>query len=253
MSTRTTVAVFGGALALVFAGAVGVGHAVGPIGAPVTAHSEHGDHPSGYVLALEQRTLAVGTSTLRFQVVGPDGVVTSYRTRHDRELHLIVVRHDGTGFQHLHPVRDATGWWTVPLTLTAAGPYKVYADTVPTSGDPVVLAGEVTVPGSYRPDVALAVSRNATVDGYTVTLSGELSKATFSISKGGAELTPQPYLGARGHLVTLRTSDLAYLHTHPESGTTFGVDVSSSGSYRLYLDFKHGDAVHTAEFAVHVP
>jgi Cu+-exporting ATPase len=59
------------------------------------------------------------------------------------------------------------------------------------------------------------------VDGYTVTLSGspkanEASMLMLSVSRGGKPVTDlQPYLGAYGHLVALRTSDLAYLHLHP--------------------------------------
>jgi len=37
-------------------------------------------------------------------------------------MHLIVVRRDLTGYQHLHPTRDPQGTWSVPLALAAAGP-----------------------------------------------------------------------------------------------------------------------------------
>ena len=71
----------------------------------------------------------------------------------------------------------------------------------------------------------------------------------------------QPYLGAYGHLVALRAGDLAYLHVHPEGepadgrtaagpGIAFVAEVPSAGTYRLYLDFRHGGAVRTAEFTV---
>ena len=69
----------------------------------------------------------------------------------------------------------------------------------------------------------------------------------------------QPYLEAYGHLVALRDGDLAYLHVHPlgspGDGTTapgpaitFAAAVPSEGAYRLFLDFRHGDEVRTAEF-----
>jgi hypothetical protein len=56
--------------------------------------------------------------------------------------------------------------------------------------------------------------------------------------------------------VALRTGDLAYLHVHPADAAgagpqiRFGTEVPSAGSYRLYLDFRHGDVVRTAEFTV---
>jgi hypothetical protein len=71
----------------------------------------------------------------------------------------------------------------------------------------------------------------------------------------------QPYLAAYGHLVALREGDLAYLHVHPEEapgdGRTpagpeivFTAQVPSAGTYRLFLDFRHGGRVHTAAFTV---
>ena len=87
---------------------------------------------------------------------------------------------------------------------------------------------------------------------------------TLSVSRGGKPVGDlQPYLGAYGHLVALRASDLAYLHVHPmgEAGdatTVSGPDVAfhttfpSPGAYRLFLDFQHRDVVRTAAFTVTV-
>ncbi|CAM5668959.1 hypothetical protein STENM327S_09292 [Streptomyces tendae] len=71
----------------------------------------------------------------------------------------------------------------------------------------------------------------------------------------------QPYLGAYGHLVALRSGDLAYLHVHPngepgDGSTEPGPEISftatapSAGTYRLFLDFRHQGGVHTAAFTV---
>ncbi|GGJ27025.1 hypothetical protein GCM10010121_042800 [Streptomyces brasiliensis] len=71
----------------------------------------------------------------------------------------------------------------------------------------------------------------------------------------------EPYLQAYGHLVALRSGDLAYLHVHPNGepgdGTTHpGPDVSftatapSAGTYRLFLGFRHDGRVRTAAFTV---
>ena len=82
------------------------------------------------------------------------------------------------------------------------------------------------------------------------------------MSRGGVPVTDlQPYLGAYGHLVTLREGDLAYLHVHPGGepgdGTTrpgpdveFGAEVPSAGRYHLYLDFRHDGVVRTAPFTL---
>ena len=115
---------------------------------------------------------------------------------------------------------------------------------------------------------AAAPSRTATVDGYTVTLDDDLTTAggplTLRVSRDGTPVTDlDPYLGAYGHLVALRTGDLAYLHVHPggEPGdgvtapgpdVTFHAQAPSPGVYRLFLDFRHEGVVRTAEFTVPV-
>ena len=82
------------------------------------------------------------------------------------------------------------------------------------------------------------------------------------MSRDGRPVTDlQPYLAAYGHLVALRQGDLAYLHVHPDGepgdgrtepgpGIVFHTTAPSAGTYRLYLDFKHGDVVRTAAFTV---
>jgi hypothetical protein len=181
-------------------------------------------------------------------------------------MHLIVVRRDTTGFQHVHPEMAPDGTWSVPLTLPAGGSYRAFADFAPTGGEGTTLGVDVAVPGTFEP-VEHAPSRTAQVDGYTVELTGELvpgqaSPVTLTVSKDGRPVTDlQPYLAAYGHLVALREGDLAYLHVHPDGepgdGVTpagpqieFVAEVPSAGSYRLFLDFQHDGVVRTAEFTV---
>ncbi|ABW11116.1 secreted protein [Parafrankia sp. EAN1pec] len=89
----------------------------------------------GYTLAPDTLTWPAGRSQpYTFRVLGPDGrPLTAFTRVHDADLHLIVVRRDLTGYQHLHPTRDAAGTWSVPLRLSAPGVYRVFADFAPTS------------------------------------------------------------------------------------------------------------------------
>jgi hypothetical protein len=223
----------------------------------------------GYTLDLATSELPAGPQTpLAFQVLGPDGEpVTEYTRAHDKDLHLIAVRRDTTGFQHVHPELDGDGTWSVPLALSA-GEWRLFANFVPATRDGnLILGADLSVPGAYEPQARPEPAATAQVDGYTVTLGGELepgreSELTLSVSKGGETVTDlQPYLAAYGHLVALRDGDLAYLHVHPagepgdgvtEPGPdiTFSTAVPSAGTYRLFLDFQHGDVVRTAEFTV---
>jgi hypothetical protein len=212
--------------------------------------------------------LRTGHALFSFTVIGPDGkAVREYTPTHDKDLHLIVVRRDLTGFQHLHPVLGADGVWTVPLTLAEPGAYRAFADFAPKARgtDALTLGVDLFVAGAYQPRAVPAESRTAQVDGYTVTLDGTLkpgtsSPVTLAVSRNGRPVSDlQPYLAAYGHLVVLREGDLAYLHVHPDGepgdGKTkagpaikFFAEVPSAGTYRLFLDFRHQDVVRTAAF-----
>ncbi len=207
--------------------------------------------------------------SISFAIVGADGNrVTEYETSHEKQLHLIVVRSDGTEFRHAHPRLDADGVWALPWEWKSAGTHRIFADFVPAaSGEDVTLTRIADVAGEFDPVKPPSVSRSSRVAGFDVTLSGSLSASeastlTATVSRDGAPVTTlQPYLGAYGHLVALREGDLAYLHVHPEgdepsADSVSGPDVEfmteapTPGRYLLYLDFKVDGQVHTAEFVL---
>jgi hypothetical protein len=216
----------------------------------------------GYSLLAEQTTFEPGQPfPFRFQVLGPDGKpVTAYRQLHERELHLIVVRRDLATFSHLHPARAPDGTWQVELTLPSPGPYRAFADVAPNEGPDLTLSIDLTAPGDWVSQELPPPSTTEQVGEYWVELSGDLvagahSELSFHVSQEGGSVRLEPYLGALGHLVALRASDLAYLHVHPLEGASsdtvrFGVEVLSPGAYRLFLQFLNGGQVHTAAFTV---
>ncbi|NGN69943.1 hypothetical protein G5C51_39405 [Streptomyces sp. A7024] len=225
----------------------------------------------GYTLDLETRSLAAGEKQeLRFAVRGEDGrPLTAYAKEHEKELHLILAARDFSTYRHLHPTRAADGTWSTPVKLPKAGDYRVFADFKPDKkgAEGLTLGADLAVGGTYRPAAIPEESATAKVDGYTVELDGALTPGAgaelkLSVEKNGKPVTNlQPYLGAYGHLVALRAGDLAYLHVHPngepgDGKTKPGPEISftatapSSGTYRLYLDFKHEGEVRTAAFTV---
>lgn len=289
MNTPVKLAAFGVSLIALFGLALGAGRLVGPSPAAVAdEHASVDPHGSGdahdtdpvaqvgglqiaqdgYRLEPITTTLSTGRAVpVRFRVVGPDGMpLTSYTSTHDKDLHLIVVRRDLTGYQHLHPVLGPDGVWSTPVRVAEAGQYRLFADFQPAGRDRALTLGtDLPAAGEYRPHSLPEPSHTARVDGYTVTIDGELtpgssSKLTLTVEKDGALVTDlQPYLAAYGHLVALREGDLGYLHTHPDGapgdGRTpagpqivFSVEVPSAGSYRLFLDFQHDGVVRTATF-----
>ena len=172
------------------------------------------------------RTTAGRAGTFRFRIEDPEGrpVRSGYELESERELHLIVVRRDGRGFQHLHPSRAPDGTWSTPLTLPSGGSHRVLADFV-VGGTRRVLGVDLEVAGDYRPAPPATPSRTAEVDGLRVALdgaprTGREETLRFRVTTAGGRPVRglQPYLGARGHLVALREGDLSYLHVHPVGG-----------------------------------
>jgi len=292
MNTPAKLSAYGAALVLVAGGAWAIGTAVGPFSSAAGVHggedAGHGDTHSGtvaeaantdepgglassrggYTLTPTSTTLTPGIKApFTFRIIGPDGAaVTAFDVEHEKRLHLIVVRRDTAGFQHVHPELAADGTWSVPLSVADPGSYRAFADFKPTGAEATTLGVDLAAAGNFRP-VEYTPSKTATVDGYQVRLDGDLtpgstSKVTVTVTKDGRPVTDlQPYLGAYGHLVALRGGDLAYLHVHPEGApgdgktpagpaVTFFAKVPSAGTYRLFLDFQHAGKVRTAEFTV---
>ncbi|MGW0766245.1 hypothetical protein [Streptomyces sp. NPDC002676] len=247
------------------------------------AHGEHGGgHTSaalpgglqisdgGYTLDLKTPTLKPGKTTdLRFTITqdATGRALTAYQREHTKELHLIVASRDLTFYRHLHPTRAADGTWSTPVNLPKAGTYRVLTDFAPRGGTDLTLGADLTAAGTYTPAQLPPAKSTAEVDGYEVTLRGHLTptqagRLTLTVTRNGNPVHDlQPYLGAYGHLVALRAGDLAYLHVHPtgepgDGTTTPGPDITftttapSTGTYRLFLDFKHAGKVHTAAFTV---
>lgn len=258
---------FIGGLAALFVVTLAIGRVVSPEEESDNAMAgmDHGD----YMLEPITTKLPAGTDTaLQFRILDADGApVTDFTQQHEKLLHLIVVRHDTTGYQHLHPTLAADGTWSTTTTFTEPGQYRLYADFVPAHGDSAVATADVTVPGTVDPKPLPPTAKTATVDGYTVTLDGTVaagtaSPITLTVTRDGAPVTDlQPYLGAYGHLVAIDADTLDYLHVHPTGhpgdgvtapgpGIEFEVTAPEAGDYRLFLDFKNGGTVRTAEFTV---
>jgi hypothetical protein len=283
VNAPTRLAAFGVAAVVVLGGGAAIGAAAGPAPTPATnVHSDHEESPmssttlapsthtghsgqvaagAGYRIAVDSTVIEAGAPrSFTFEVLDPAGAtVTEFEDRHERRMHLIVISNDLTDYAHLHPQLADDGTWSVQLPALVPGGYRVIADTVPAGGPDLALIVDLIVPGSATGRPLPEPSATATVDGLEVSLdlvpSSGGSTAELTVRRNGTVVEPDPYLGARGHLVAIDADDLAYLHVHPADGdgpVSFAIAEPTPGRYRLFFDFSVDGQIHTAAFTVDI-
>jgi hypothetical protein len=223
------------------------------------------DAASGLRLQLEPAALEAGIrSGVKLAIVDRHGepIGALHAAHGEPPLHLILVRRDLSGYQHLHPKPSGEGY-VVEMALPLPGIWRAYAD-FEVDGEKIVLGRDVFVPGDFTPQPLPAVADTARAGSYDVRLgqqelrAGAEATLRFRVSRAGEPVEAlQPYLGAAGHLVAVREDDLTYLHVHPlessaNGGIDFGADFAEAGRYALFLQFRHEGRVQTARFTVEV-
>jgi hypothetical protein len=240
---------------------------------PVSAHGQHSTTfgglsatANGYTMRLPDSTGRPGNDQfVELQITGPDGrSVPDYTETDGAPMHVIAIRQDLTGYQHLYPEQgDGASWWAV-LNLTP-GPWRLIAEFRPAAlGQAVALGADLTISGNYRPRPLPDVSERDRVDGYVATLSQPLTTSSsaptvVTLSTKGRPVTDLTRAhGSLGHGVLIRPTDLGYWHLHadPVDETYRGPDISFTGgapepgTYRMFTEFTRGEDSHVAAFTV---
>ncbi|MET8292301.1 hypothetical protein ABZV80_45510 [Streptomyces sp. NPDC005132] len=231
------------------------------------------DTQDGYRLTSSGQSLPAGKqAAYRFTVTGPDGKpVTGFAVDQTKRMHFYAIRSDLTGFQHLHPAMAVNGTWTADLASLAPGSWRTFASFTPDSGadkgKDFVLSRTVTVPGQAAKTLLPAAAGSTQVDGYTVTVKGELMAGmahplTVSVAKDGKPVTDlQPYLNTYAHLTAFHEGDAAFAHLHPTTKVngdhggpdlSFHAELPTAGNWRLFLQFQTGGKLHTAALTLRV-
>jgi hypothetical protein len=253
------------AFVLVIFGSFGTAYSVGrrlPGSAESKPHTHGPIKPSlvppgfevdGYVLVNDSNQPSKSATGLHIN--GPDGQrVTDFVEAQGSKLHVVLIRFDLSGFEHLHPEINADGSFIVPRDK--AGKWHIVVDAQPAGATaPIVLATNVD-DEVLRNDVSLPKPNDkVTVDGLIVTRQG----LNFNVTSkdGSVAVGLESYLGQPAHLIAIRKGDLAYTHVHPATGATaaeFAFDGAlSAGTYRLFLEFGYHGKVVTAAFTTVQP
>ena len=233
----------------------------------------------------EPRVVKAGQHTrFRFTITHPlsGQTVQQFADVHDKLFHLFIVSRDMTLFDHVHPVFEPDGSFTIDHTLPKPGHYVFFSDFMPVGGGPQLIATPIVTAG-YEGDVAsdapnLVADKSwvKSADGVIVEMriepgklvSGEQLDVPIHFTD---EKTDQPvkdlqrYLGAFGHAMMLSEDMMEYVHAHPEEmleGTTItaggGPDLTfhalfpRPGHYRIWLQFLRNNTLSTVPFTVRV-
>ncbi len=237
------------------------------------AHAGEGEPTTGLAVSDGGLTLRVHTarltagrtSPLRFSVLGAGGApVSDMEIAHERPMHVIVVRRDLTGFQHVHPTVDRTGRWSVPLRLARPGVHRIFAD-FRHAGTAYTLSADLSADGAMTTRPLPPAGTVAQGDGRIVARvvarddAPERVRLRYRVSADGAPLTSmRPHLGAAAHVVLLREGDLAFTHAHAErvAGAPGEIEVTIEparpGLHRVFLQLRDAGAVRTLEHTLEV-
>lgn len=233
-------------------------------------------------------------TTIKYKIVDDKSdVLKKFEFDHTKLMHFIVIRKDLQDFQHLHPdFNQNTGVFTIPVTFSDAGKYRLFADFTP-AGSSMGSDGmmQSTTPyqevnvgdlAQYTPqDVTPDTDTTKTVDGYQIDYSvpqniqaGKEVKIMLHVTQDGNPVTNmEEYLGAQAHGIILKkdTLDFAHIHAmgssmnHMMNGqamhmemTNKGPDINfsysfpSKGTYKLFTQFQLDGKVITTDYTFQI-
>ena len=228
-------------------------------------HGAHGTaaRPATLHIVATPSVPAAGTPVeLAMHVMGADGKpVKAFDELHEKLAHLIVVRDGLDEFAHLHPDVGQDGTLRTQHQFAKGGKYRLFVDYQPSGGSPSLATGELSVAGEETPAPELTPNADQTIEAGDLKAKVELvSKATgttirFRIvdAEGKPVSDLQPYLGAMGHLVVIKSKSLDYVHAHPVSEAKqapdgvveFEAHLPSAGIFKAWGQFRRHDQVLT--------
>ncbi len=206
---------------------------------PMAGH----DHPDGHVhpAAASEPTLRASVSSKQPLVAGSKAeVIVRLSTKdgkpvtldlltesHTEKIHLLIIDGSLTDYHHEHPVATATpGEYAFSFTPKLSGPYRVWADVVPTAtkAQEYVIA-DLAGAGEAGKITNRAPASRVKVDGFDfdVTLEpAQLSAGTDAMGKvtvrgpdGQTFGKLEPVMGAFAHIVGFSEDYKTIAHIHP--------------------------------------
>ncbi len=201
------------------------------------------------------------------KIKGKENELVPLEVVHEHKIHVIVVSHDLSSYQHIHPEFNSDGSYSVKTTVRNGGKYVVFADYMPTGGKHMVDRFEFVAAGLEKEAKKYSKENLASnAEGYTVTLipSGGQVKTkstnhiTGIVSQNGKEINAndlENIMGAKGHLILISENTQKFVHAHPDivdGRLDLHADFEEAGIYRGFFQFKKDGKEMIADFVLNV-
>src|SRR5699024_1673267 len=180
-------------------------------------HQHHSNHGVSEVIP----EISYGQGELIIELKDKHGKVPELKVSHEKIMHLIVMSSDLNDYYHVHPEAKDKGKFVQKIDLTD-GNYKVFVDISPKGLNYTVEPITISI-GSHKS----STTNNLIADtNFTKTIKGqtvELITDTIEVGKDVTfnfavkDATPEPYLGALGHVVITDELGEKFIHVHPMS------------------------------------
>ncbi|MEB1807431.1 MAG: hypothetical protein LPK26_09035 [Bacillaceae bacterium] len=228
------------------------------------SHHNHHNHHNHHTITENEiiTTVSYKDKVLRVHLEDKEGNTPELNVTHEELIHLIVVSEDLNEYYHLHPRQINDSTFEKEITLTGHL-YKAFVDINPKGKGYVIeplpfKVDPASHPSHYHVDTVLQIDRQLTkeINGKTVELKhdpfevGKDIKLTFNIENA----TPEPYLGALGHVVIIDNKVEEFIHVHPISDheTVFEAHFDKPGIYKLWAEFKFDEEVIAFPYVIEV-
>ncbi|WP_343799021.1 hypothetical protein [Bacillus carboniphilus] len=213
-------------------------------------HHEHENHHQMIKESDIHTFVAYKNGKINIELVDREGKDPELELTHEKLMHLIIVSEDLSEFYHVHPHQVGPSTFEKEIELNG-NRYKVFVDINPKGKHYLIEPNEIQIHSSVQQykDYPLEMDQQMTkeIKGKKVELQhdpfkvGKDIKLTFHLRNG----TPQPYLGALGHVVIVDDKLEQFIHVHPasEKDTIFIAHFSHAGTYKMWAEFKFEEEV----------
>ena len=229
---------------------------------PHSDHSSHDEHSHDANENSVKQTIDIEViytdTALTISLADEDGNIPELMLTHEKWMHLIVINEHLDTFIHLHPEQLDDGTFYVEYALEPDH-YQLFVDIKPVNSpykpEPIEL--DLNAEAAHQHAHLTNEGTNVKeVDGIIVELNHDDIKAgeTVPLKFDLTNATPEPYLGALGHVVIVDEQLTNFIHVHPQTTdqTVFHAFFENAGMYKVWSEFKVDGVVHTFSYIIEV-